>query len=223
MTALRILLARVLGLLGRRHVDGDLNEEIRTHLDLLAADHQSRGMTADEARMAARRDFGGIEPMKDTYRDGRTFRWLVDAGRDLRLGVRLLPRHPGFATGIIVTLALGIGMVTAVFTVFNAVVVRPLPMPQADRLVGIATTGAAAGPQFVFGPDFVDWRSHTRVFDRMVAFGTGFADFRNTMPAALALRVTSAREYSPVAYQSNMFLMIGATTGSGMIVRLKFR
>jgi putative ABC transport system permease protein len=172
MSAIRVLLARVLGLLGRRHADADLNEEIHAHLDLLAAEHMRRGLSADEARMAARRDFGAIEPMKDTYRDNRAFRWLLDARQDLRFGVGQLRRHPGFAAGIVLTLALGIGMVTAVFTVFNAVVLRPLPMPQADRLVEISTTGTAAGPQFVFGPDFVDWRSQTRVFDRMVAYGT---------------------------------------------------
>jgi putative ABC transport system permease protein len=173
VTAIRVLLARVLGLFGRRHVDADLDEEIRAHLDLATAEHMRRGLSADEARMAARRDFGAIEPMKETYRDSRAFRWLTDAGQDLRFGVRLLPRHPGFAAGIIVTLALGIGMVTAVFTVFTAVVLRPLPMPQPDRLVGISTTGTAAGPQFVFGPDFVEWRSQTRMFDRMVAYGIG--------------------------------------------------
>jgi putative ABC transport system permease protein len=173
MSAMRVLIARVRGLFGRGHIDADLNEEIRAHLDLLAAAHMRRGLSTDEAHLAARRDFGAIEPMTDAYRDRRAFRWLADAGQDLRFGVRLLPRHPGFAAGIILTLALGIGMVTAVFTVFNAVVLRPLPMPQADRLVRISTTGASAGPQFVFGPDFVDWRSQTRVFDRMVAYGTG--------------------------------------------------
>lgn len=172
MTAIRVLLARILGLFGRRHVDTDLDEEIRGHLDLLTADYMRRGLSAEQARAAARRDFGAVEPMKETYRDQRAFCWLTDAGQDLRFGIRQLPRHPGFAAGIILTLALGIGMVTAVFTVFNAVVLRPLPMPYADRLVGISTTGRAAGPQFVFGPDFVEWRSQTRVFDRMVAYGT---------------------------------------------------
>ena len=172
MIAIRPLLARILGLVGRRHVDADWDDEIRAHLDLLADEHMRRGLSADAARAAARRDFGAIEPMKDTYRDRRTFRWLTDAAQDLRFGIRQLPRHPGFAAGIILTLALGIGMVTAVFTVFNAVVLRPLPMPQADRLVAISTTGRAAGPQFVMGPDFVAWRSQTHVFDRMVAYGT---------------------------------------------------
>ena len=171
MTALRRLLARILGLAVRRHLDADLDDEIRAHLDLLADEHIRRGLSADEARAAARRDFGAIEPMKETYRDRRAFAWLRDAGQDLRFGLRLLPRHPGFAAGIILTLALGIGMVTAVFTVFNAVVLRPLPMPQADRLVSISTTGREAGPQFLFGPDFVEWRSQTRTFDRMVAYG----------------------------------------------------
>jgi putative ABC transport system permease protein len=135
VSALRILWSRILGLIGRRHRDPDLAEDIEAHLDLLAIEYTKRGLSLDEARAAARRAFGGVEQMKEAYRDRRGLRWIEEVGRDLRYTMRSLARNRSFTAVVVVTLGLGIGATTAVFSVVNAVVLRPLKTPDADRLV----------------------------------------------------------------------------------------
>ncbi len=135
MTVFRVVWSRVLGLIGRRHRDDDLDADIQTHLELLAAKYVRDGLPIDAARAAARREFGGVEQMKETYRDDRGWRWVEDAHRDLRHTLRSLSRARGFAAVVVITLGLGIGAATAVFSVVNAVVLRPLKAPDAGRLV----------------------------------------------------------------------------------------
>ena len=135
MSALRILWSRILGLIGRRHRDPDLTEDIEAHLDLLALDYTQQGLSLDDARAAARRAFGGVEQMKEAYRDGRGLPWIEEVGRDLRYTMRSLARNRSFTAVVVVTLGLGIGATIAVFSVVNAVVLRPLTTPDADRLV----------------------------------------------------------------------------------------
>ena len=131
----RVVWSRVLGLIRRRHRDDDLDADIQTHLELLAAKYMRDGLPIDAARAAARREFGGVEQMKEAYRDERGWQWVEDAHRDLRHTLRSLSRARGFAAVVIITLGLGIGAATAVFSVVNAVVLRPLKAPGADRLV----------------------------------------------------------------------------------------
>jgi putative ABC transport system permease protein len=96
----------------------------------------------------------------------------VSVHHDLRYALRGLRRNPGFAAVVILTLAVAIGMNTAIFSVFNAVVLRPLAYPNPDRLVGLSAAGADDGAQMVTSPEFVEWREHATSFDRMVAYGT---------------------------------------------------
>jgi putative ABC transport system permease protein len=135
VTIVRVLWSRFLGVIGRRHRDEDLEAEIRTHLEMLEAKYVRDGLSIDAARAAARREFGGVEQTKDAYRDHRGWRWFEDAQRDLRYTLRSLARARGFAAVVVITLGLGIGAATAVFSVVNAVVLRPLKAPGADRLV----------------------------------------------------------------------------------------
>src|SRR5262249_25405948 len=124
---LRVLAARLLGLVALQRRDADLQDEIDTHLDLLAAEHLRRGLASDAACAAARRDFGGIEQIKEVCRDQHRFRFLDAVARDLRFGLRQLRKNPGFAVVAIGSIAIGIAATAAVFAFLDPLVLNPLP------------------------------------------------------------------------------------------------
>src|SRR5436309_8139341 len=128
------MLRRITALFRGRKLDGELDAEVRCHLQMLEDEFCASGMNREEARVAARREFGPIEPMKETYRDRRGVPWLADLVHDLRYAVRGLRRNPGFAAAAILSLALGIGLNTAVFSVFHALLLRSLPVMRPDEL-----------------------------------------------------------------------------------------
>ena len=132
---MRRFLQRFLNVFRGNRSEAEAAREIAAHLALLEDDYQRRGMTADEARLAARRALGSTAYAQDVHRDARTFAWIDDAGRDVAHGLRSLRRTPGFTAIAVITLALGIGANTAIFSVISAVLLRPLPYPHADRLV----------------------------------------------------------------------------------------
>src|SRR6185369_5523847 len=103
MNRLRQLAARVRGMFGRHRLDSDLDEELSIHLEMLIEDNVRRGMSLKEARNAARRSFGGVEQTKEAYRDQRGFPIIDSLARDLRYGVRMLRRHPGFTVVAVIT------------------------------------------------------------------------------------------------------------------------
>lgn len=134
---MRRLLARLLNVFRPAHADADLERELQAHLALLEDEYRRRGMPADEAYFAARRALGSVALAKDRHRDARSFAWLDDLRRDLSYGGRALRRTPGFTTIAVVTLALAIGANSAIFSVISAVLLRPLPYADADRLVQV--------------------------------------------------------------------------------------
>jgi hypothetical protein len=135
MSQLRRFVLRLINALRADRADRDLGREIASHLALLEDEYQHRGMSPDEARFAARRAIGGIEQAKEHQRDARSFRWLDDARRDLRYAGRSLGRTPGFAAVAVLTVALGIGANTAIFSLIEAVLLRSLPVRDSQQLV----------------------------------------------------------------------------------------
>jgi putative ABC transport system permease protein len=158
--------------LDRRRAERELEEEIQTHLALDVKEKIDAGYSAEEARFAARRAFGSVLLTKEKSREMWGFASLETLWQDLRCGARMLWKRPGFASIAILTLALGIGANTAIFSIVDAVLMRPLPFKTPERLALLSEknlkTGAIDGA--VSGANFTDWRRENRVFDQLSAF-----------------------------------------------------
>src|SRR5215471_3932858 len=145
MDRLRQIRFKLRALLRRRALDVEMAEEMRAHLDRLAAANRSEGMSPAEARERALRQFGNVPSVEEQARDEWQFRWLEAVAQDFRFAARQLSRSPGFAATAVLSLALGIGASTAIFSAIDAILLRDLPLPQADRL-GIVRIGPRGGP-----------------------------------------------------------------------------
>jgi putative ABC transport system permease protein len=145
---------RLRNLAGRGELDREIDEELRFHLDARVRDNRRAGMSADEARLDAIRRFGNRGLAKELTREKDTFAWLESLGRDIAYAVRSLRRSPGFAAVAILVMALGIGANSAMFTIVNSVLLRPLPFPEAHRLFQISF--ASREFHLFFGSGMVD-------------------------------------------------------------------
>ena len=121
--------------------EANLKREVASHLRLLEDEYRRRGLSADDAHRSARLAFGGIDHAKELHRDARAFRSLDDARRDAAYAVRMLRRHPVATAAAVLSLALGVGLNAAVFSVVDWVLVRPLPYPAPHELVRVFTAG----------------------------------------------------------------------------------
>jgi putative ABC transport system permease protein len=163
-------LARRLAMLVRRgRFDHDLDEELRLHAELKEAEYAGQGLPPDEARRRARTSLGSTLRWREESHDAWGWAWLETLGQDLRYGVRLLHRSPGFTLVAVFTLALGLGATTAIFSVVESVLLRPLPYADANRVIVLRETTPKVGTVSVSYPDFLDWRAQSRTFGAMAA------------------------------------------------------
>jgi putative ABC transport system permease protein len=166
---------RLRSLFRRKRVEQELDEEMRFHLEQKTAQHIGRGMSPTDARYAALRDMDGIEQRKEECRDTRRTRYIEDLIQDWGYALRVFERSPGFTLVAILTLALGIGANTAVFTVVNGVLLRSMPFPEPDRLFLVSFLPLHS--PFLSGPSLADrhylqFRSEDRLFEKIATFSS---------------------------------------------------
>jgi putative ABC transport system permease protein len=165
-------------ILRRSRMDSEMDTELRFHLEAYAEDLVNGGVPLQEAMRRARLEFGGVDKTKEECREARGAHLIDILIQDLRYGARTMLRAPGFTAMAVIALALGIGANTAIFSVVNAVLLRPLPFDQPDRLVQLWHTPPQATfpgmKEFAVSPaNFIDWRSESRGFQGMAAYGFG--------------------------------------------------
>jgi predicted permease len=184
-------------------VEHELTEEVESYLELLVEEKVKAGLRPEEARRAALIEMGGVEQVKEGVREVRMGQTLETMWQDLRYGTRVLLKNPGFTVVAVITLGLGIGANTAIFSVVNAVLLRPLPFENPDQLVMIWQTNPQRGilQGLVSPPNLHDWQQQSHTFGQIAAFN----------PRGFSLTGTSEPEHLPGTFVSvGLFPMLGA-------------
>ena len=214
--SLRVLLHRLLGMFQKEKLDHELDDEIKSHLEMQVEDNVRRGMSLEEARYAAQRSFGGVDQIKESYRDRRGVPVFETTLQDLRFAIRVLRRSPVYTTVVVLTLAIGIGANTAIFSLVDAVLIKLLPVNNPEQLVAIDTFNQR-GERINFSyPLFEQLRDRTQTFKGVFAAIDGTSNMEmvgptsNSQPLPVEVQLVSG-EYFPV-------LGVNAITGRTLTV-----
>jgi putative ABC transport system permease protein len=187
----------------REQFHRELEEEMSEHLRMKANDLGEEGMPSDEARNTAKRGFGNALLLRERSRDAWGFAWLETLLQDVRYGLRQLRRNPGFTAVAVVTLALGIGANTAIFSVVNAALLEPLPFRRPGRLVQLWETEQAPGNYPLTGPDYLDWQAQNRTLAATTLYSWTNNENLSGVGEPQPVRVVST--------QANFFSTLGAS------------
>jgi len=160
---------RLRSLFKRNQADQELSDELQYHLEQKAHEYMAGGLSGDEARSKARREFGGVELSKENCRDTRRVNYIQDLLQDLGFGLRMLRSNPAFALVAVLTLALGIGANTAIFSVVHGVLLEPLPFPKQDQLMSVWEKDDQGRPSNTSWANFTDWNRLNHSFDGIAA------------------------------------------------------
>jgi predicted permease len=200
MGLLRTFLSRLVSLFRRQHLDAALQEELRAHIDLATEENITLGMSRKQARTVAMRSLGGVAQTTETYRLQRGMPFFEILARDLRFGIRQLHRSPGFAATAIFTLALGLGANTAVFSLINALLLRPLAVSHAEQLVIVRMDRSDSDlPNYGFNaPLFRTLEKHHEVFEHLGA----------SFHSSLQVRGTTGNQQIPGLLVSGQFFQV---------------
>jgi putative ABC transport system permease protein len=163
-------LYRLRALFRRKSIEAEMSEELRVHLDHQTEKYLRAGLSAEEAARRARLDLGGLDQVKEECRDSWGVRFINEVAQDLRYGLRQLRRNPGFTIVAVITLALGIGANTAIFSVVNGVLLNPLPYSEPSRLVVLYSQTDQFPRSSISYPDFLDWARDNRSFSALAAY-----------------------------------------------------
>ena len=168
--SLRSLTGRLRTLLGRTQRLGGFDADVEAHLSLLEGDLERQGFSPEEARREARRRFGGVDQTREAFRDASGFPALDAIAQDVQYGLRMMRRQPGFSLLIVALVAVGVGANTAIFSLVNAILLRPLPYPAHDRLVVVRSVIPATARTYPTLPaaagEYLLWRSPRPGFRR---------------------------------------------------------
>jgi predicted permease len=220
VASLRRFLLRLLNACRPANAEPDLDRELHSHLQLLEDAYRGRGLSAEDARVAAKRAFGGVAHAKDLHRDARSFVWLDDARRDTRYAVRTLCESPGFTAVAVLTLSLGIGATTAIFTVINRVLLQSLPVANPEGLVLLGnaqSAGTGVGLAGSFDLYSYDLYAHLRdpeVFEGLCAV--------QSTKARIGVRIAGVNDAEPAwtrLVSGNYFDVLGVRAALGRTLR----
>ena len=193
----------------RNTAEKELGSELRFHIERQVEENMAAGMTPQEARRAAAREFGGVEQVKEECRDTRRVNYLENLGKDVRYGFRMLRKSPSFTFFAVAVLALGIAANSAIFSIADAVLIRPLPYTDANQLVIVWEDASAYGfPKDTPAPgNFSDWKSRNQVFSDVAA--TSFGGSFNLIGAGTPEKLTGR------SVTANLLSVLGATPELG--------
>src|SRR5215468_2803145 len=204
------LKTKLRALLRKSEMERELDEELRYHIEQQTEQNIRLGMNPEEARYAARKAFGGVAQSKERSRDARGVRWLEDLWQDLRYGARMLVKNPGLSLIAVITLALGIGVNTTIFSFTNALLLRPLPgIAEPERLGQIGRTAKDNPFGTLAYPDYLDYREQNTTLD-------GIAIYSGT-----ALHLSTGQEAERVKgmlVSGNYFEVLGARAAQGRLL-----